>query len=217
MRRLHRTVLTVGAVLSLAAGCSDPTQPWVWPQPDNTAPTAFAGADILVPLPATYGVLDGSATDAESNIESYSWKKVYGPDSCSIESPDSSRTKVTDLEWGWYEFELVVTDAGGLTGTDTVGVLVYDPRIEGENEAVFRDLHWNCPMGCWLAIRDFRYYAGSSTAITVFIKVGGQWIEAASEGALGSRYSWEISGADIVIYSDSPHDESGAVDVMIRF
>jgi hypothetical protein len=216
MKRSPRAILTVGVFLGVAAGCSDPTQP---APPANTAPTAYAGADMLVPLPASSAVLNGSATDAESNIVGYAWKKIYGPDSYSIESPTSLRTNLTNLEKGWYEFELVVTDAGGLTGKDTVGVLVYDPQVEGENEVVFRDLRWSCPMGCSLSIKDFRYYVGSSPAIRVFLKEHGvaHWIEAASEGAPESPYAWWISDRDILIYADWPINEIGAVDVMIIF
>jgi hypothetical protein len=221
MKRSPRAILTIGVFLSVAAGCSDPTQPGAQALPANTAPTAYAGADVLVPLPAISAVLNGSATDAESNIEGYAWKKIYGPDSYSIESPASLRTNVTNLEEGWYEFELTVTDAGGLTGKDTVGIWVYDPRMEGENAVVITDLRWSCPMGCSLSIKDFRYYAGSSTAIRVFLKEEGvpHWIEAASasEWAPESLYSWEISDRDILIYVTWPINESGAVDVMINF
>lgn len=221
MKRSPRAILTVGVFLGVAAACSDPTQPGAPAPPANTAPTAYAGPDVLVPLPASSAVLNGSATDAESNIEGYAWKKIYGPDSYFIENPASLRTNLTNLKKGWYEFELAVTDAGGLIGKDTVGVLVYDPRIEGENEAVFRDLHWSCPMGCSLSIKDFRYYVGSSTAIRVFLKESGvpHWIEAASspEWAPESLYSWGISDRDILIYATWPINESGAVDVMINF
>jgi hypothetical protein len=219
MRRSPHSILAVGVFLGVAAGCSDPTQPGAPTPPANTAPVAYAGADVLVPLPASSAVLDGSATDEESNIEGYAWKKVFGPDSYSIENPASLRTNVTNLIKGWYEFELTVTDAGGLTGQDTVGVLVYDPRIEGENEVVFRNLRWYCPWGCSLWIKDFRLYVGSSTAIRVFLKEHGvpHWIEAASEWAPESLYSWRISGRDILIYADWPLNEIGAVEVMIHF
>jgi hypothetical protein len=211
-------LLTIGAVIGFAAGCSDPTQPGTPALLFNTAPVAHAGADVLVPLPASSVMLNGSATDAEWNIEGYAWKKIYGPDSYSIESPASLRTDVTNLEEGWYEFELTVTDAGGLTGKDTVAVWVYDPRTEGENVVVIRDLRWSCPMSCSLSIKDFRYYVGSSTALTVLLKEHGvpHWIEAGS-GAPDNPYSWEISDRDILIYAERPINEIGAVDVMINF
>jgi hypothetical protein len=219
MKRSPRAFLTVGVFLGVAAGCSDPTQPGAPAPPANTAPRAYAGAHVLVPLPASSAVLNGSATDKESNIVGYAWKKIYGPDSYSIESPASLRTDLTNLIKGWYEFELVVTDAGGLTGKDTVGVLVYDPRVEGENEVVFRGLRWYCPMGCSLSIKDFGYYVGSSPTIRVFLKEQGvpHWIEAASEWASESLYSWGISDRDILIYADWPINETGSVDVMINF
>jgi len=220
MKRSPRAILVVGVLIGVAAGCGDPTQPKVPPTPPpNTAPIAYAGPDVLVPLPATSGVLDGFAMDSESNVVRYSWQKVDGPGAYSIESPDSLRTNLTNLQSGWYGFELAVTDVGGLTGKDTVGVLVYDPLLEGANEVVFRDLDWSCPWYCYLSIRDVRDYVGSSTAIKVFLKENGvvQWIEVVSapEAASEQPYWWTISDGDLLIHAITRVTDG--MDVMIKF
>lgn len=215
-RPARAAILAITISLSVAGGCTEPT---AVPIPlRNTAPVAHAGRDAMVPLPANAVVLYGSAIDAESNIERYSWQKVFGPDSYSIDSPESMITNVTNLERGWYEFELTVRDKGGLTGKDTVGVLVYEPRVPGVNEIVFRNLEWQCPMGCHLYVGDLRRYGFNTNAISVFLQTSdaARWTEVPpeSEWTPQVRYVWAMSEKGMYIFSD---DESGAVNVKITF
>jgi hypothetical protein len=93
--------------------------------PQNHLPIAYAGNDAIITLPFNTVNLDGSAsTDPDNNISAYQWTKVEGPSSFSIVHANSAATQVTNLVKGVYQFELKVTDAGGLFAKDTMKVTV---------------------------------------------------------------------------------------------
>src|SRR5688572_24727853 len=92
----------------------------------NRPPDANAGADQVITLPSNSVSLNGSAsTDPDNNITSYQWTKISGPSSFTIANPNSVQTQVTNLVEGVYQFELKVTDAGGLFDKDAVQVTVW--------------------------------------------------------------------------------------------
>ena len=181
------------------------------PSPPHPA-RVDAGADVWLPLPADSLVLSGFATSPLA-ITSYSWKKVSGPASYSIESPESQRTKMTNLEEGTYEFELAVTDKSAWTGRDSVSVSVYDPRV-GANEFIFRNVPWTCPMGCSATV-NFQFSAITPTSVLVKGNAE-EWIEAKPEAQWkpGDRYVYGVGNSRLWIYAD---DEQGAVDIRIIF
>ena len=117
---------------STPATVQPPLPPAPPPNPVHTAPKAYAGFDVMVPLPANSCFMYGYVKDAES----YAWRKISGPVSFNMDNPQSKTINITNLEKGIYEFELTVS-AGGLTGKDTVSIEVCDPRIAGVNEYVF--------------------------------------------------------------------------------
>lgn len=90
----------------------------------NKPPTAAAGADQTITLPANSITLNGSGTDADGTIAAYSWTKVSGPASGAIASASASSTTVTGLVQGTYVFRLTVTDNKGATATDDVSIVV---------------------------------------------------------------------------------------------
>jgi len=91
----------------------------------NHIPTANAGPDQNILLPANTAELDGrNSTDPDNNITSYKWKKIGGSSSFNITHTDSIKTTVDELGPGVYQFELKVTDAGGLFAKDTVLITV---------------------------------------------------------------------------------------------
>jgi hypothetical protein len=91
----------------------------------NHPPIANAGPDQTITLPNNYINLDGcSSTDPDNNITSYAWLKISGPSSFNITNANAVQTQVTNLVQGIYEFELKVTDAGGLSSKDTMQVTV---------------------------------------------------------------------------------------------
>lgn len=94
----------------------------------NKPPIANAGADQTLILSANPVVLDGSlSTDPDNNIVSYTWTKVSGPVQFDIANPNNVKAQATKLVVGVYDFELKVTDAGGLFSKDTVRISLNSP------------------------------------------------------------------------------------------
>jgi hypothetical protein len=91
----------------------------------NRTPVANAGQDQNITLPASSVTLNGSSSsDPDNNIAGYQWTKIAGPSSSVILNASSIQTPVNNLVQGVYQFELKVTDAGGLFDRDTVQVTV---------------------------------------------------------------------------------------------
>jgi hypothetical protein len=86
---------------------------------------ANAGPDQVITLPTDSVSLDGtSSSDPDGRIGSFLWTKISGPFAFSISNANAEQTPVADLAEGVYQFELKVTDAGGLFDTDTMQVIV---------------------------------------------------------------------------------------------
>ncbi len=91
----------------------------------NRPPVANAGADISITLPTNSTTLNGSASsDPDNNITSYLWSRVSGPAQFSIGNATQATTSLTNLVEGTYVFRLTVTDAGGLSSSASVTVVV---------------------------------------------------------------------------------------------
>lgn len=104
-------------------GCNTQDQPPVVTQ--NQPPVACAGGDQTIALPASSVLLNGGcSSDPENAITAYLWTKISGPGSFSIDNVNTMQTQVNNLVEGTYQFQLKVTDAGGLFSMDTVAVIV---------------------------------------------------------------------------------------------
>ena len=91
----------------------------------NKAPIANAGRDTLLVLPVDSINLDGSASsDPDGTISRFQWTKISGTASVIIISASAARTALKNLAVGAYQFELKITDNGGLSAKDTVQVIV---------------------------------------------------------------------------------------------
>ncbi len=91
----------------------------------NQPPVANAGADQSISIPNDSTLLNGNLSfDPDGIIVSYQWTKISGPVSSSIINSLTAQTMAKSLSQGVYQFELKVTDNGGLTGKDTVQVVV---------------------------------------------------------------------------------------------
>ena len=95
------------------------------PAPSNLPPTANAGSDISITLPASNATLNGGASyDADGSIVSYSWSKISGPSSHTLGTPNANTSTVSNLTQGTYVFRLTVTDNSGAAASDDVSIVV---------------------------------------------------------------------------------------------
>ncbi|MFZ6010667.1 MAG: PKD domain-containing protein [Bacteroidota bacterium] len=89
----------------------------------NTPPTAVAGADQTITLPATTTSLSGSGADADGTIDSYQWTKISGA-AVTMAGASTPTLSVSGLAVGSYTFSLTVTDNQGGSGSDDVTINV---------------------------------------------------------------------------------------------
>jgi gliding motility-associated-like protein len=89
----------------------------------NLPPVANAGADVSITLPTNSLVLNGTGTDIDGSIASYTWTKVSGP-AASMTGQTTANLSLTGLIAGTYVFSLTVTDNQAATATDNVTVTV---------------------------------------------------------------------------------------------
>jgi len=95
------------------------------PAVPNIPPTANAGTDQIITLPANSVTLDGSGSkDPDGTIATYQWTQLSGPAQGTLASNSSVTTLLSNLVAGIYFFQLVVTDNQGAVGIDTTKVIV---------------------------------------------------------------------------------------------
>ena len=91
----------------------------------NQAPSANAGADVIIQLPVDSVLLKGCASsDPENASLKFKWRKISGPASFSIVNDTLCQAALKALAEGSYQFELAVTDTGSLVAKDTVNITV---------------------------------------------------------------------------------------------
>ena len=91
----------------------------------NKPPIANAGKDTALLLPANSITLDGTASsDPEGAALSFLWTTISAPGSYAINDSTAAITVANDLLRGTYQFELMVTDTGGLAARDTITIKV---------------------------------------------------------------------------------------------
>ena len=112
------------------------------PLDPNRPPIANAGPDQTITLPTNSVTVNGTgSTDPDNNITNYTWTKISGPSSPSINSASGIQTQVTNLTEGVYEVELKVTDASGLFSKDTVRITV-NPQASISLSCDSNPSHW---------------------------------------------------------------------------
>jgi hypothetical protein len=89
----------------------------------NQPPTANAGADRTITLPTNSLTLNGSGTDPDGTISSYSWTKTSGP-AATLSGTATQNLSVSGMVAGSYTFRLTVTDNAGASAFDEVNVTV---------------------------------------------------------------------------------------------
>lgn len=94
------------------------------------APTANAGQDFSVIMPNHTASLTAAGIPEGAVVE-YNWTQVQGPSS-PIFNSSLQEIELTNLVEGVYIFELMLTDANGLTTTDQVMISVENPSVAAE-------------------------------------------------------------------------------------
>jgi predicted esterase len=89
----------------------------------NVAPVAKAGSDKTITLPTSSMTINGSATDSDGTISSYTWTKSYGG-TVTMSGTSTKDLALSNLKQGSYIFVLTVTDNKGGTDTDAMKVTV---------------------------------------------------------------------------------------------
>src|SRR5882762_10329985 len=89
----------------------------------NNPPVASAGPDKTITLPTNSVILNGSGTDSDGSIASYSWTKVSGG-AATLTNANTANLTASGLVAGTYVFRLTVTDNQGAQGTDDATVIV---------------------------------------------------------------------------------------------
>lgn len=105
----------------------------------NKPPVANAGQDAKIILPLDSVTLDGkSSSDPDGKIITWEWTKIAGPAPVTISFPKAEQARVKGLVKGQYQFELKVTDDGGLSSKDTIQVIVDSSSLQSNHPPVAR-------------------------------------------------------------------------------
>jgi hypothetical protein len=119
---VYQAVLTVTDITNRTS--IDTVQITVNPAPPPPPPVAHAGADQTITLPLESVALDGSTSTGKDSIVSYQWTVLSGPGAPLLETPNASKTGLTNLTTGVYQISLTVIDDSSQAGRDTVQVTV---------------------------------------------------------------------------------------------
>jgi hypothetical protein len=113
--------IIISALIIFLWGCSKNNNP---SPPVVNSPVANAGLHRAITRPLDSVILVGSGTETNGVISSYMWSQASGPMASLIENPSSATTNILFKHSGTYIFQLTVTDSKGVSGTDTVSILV---------------------------------------------------------------------------------------------
>jgi predicted esterase len=114
--KVYKETTALTWMLGFSKGGSDTT-------PENELPNVNAGADQTVALPVTTATLEGSASDPDGTIASYTWTKVMGA-SVTLSGTNTSKLVIADLAEGSYTFRLTVKDNDNASKYDDVKITV---------------------------------------------------------------------------------------------
>jgi hypothetical protein len=107
----------------------------------NKAPTANAGSDQTVNSGAAV-TLRGSGSDPENAIAGYQWRQTSGT-TVALSNAASAQANLTapSIATGnaTLVFELRVTDAGGVSATDSVSIVVQSADVDGDGASNGQD------------------------------------------------------------------------------
>ncbi len=87
-------------------------------------PVANAGTDKLITLPINTVVLNGSGSDSDGQVVSYSWNQLSGPTTATTSQLNQSALTVSNCAEGTYTFSLTVTDNNNMTAVDNTSIII---------------------------------------------------------------------------------------------
>lgn len=100
----------------------------VVPEGTNQPPIATAGFDQVINLPTNTTELNGSGTDPDGSISSFTWTKKSGP-AVTMNGVTTEKLTLSDLVQGTYSFTFTVEDNEGLLNSDDVIVNVFPSSV----------------------------------------------------------------------------------------
>jgi hypothetical protein len=191
---------------------------------NNQPPVARAGPDQIIALPTDSVLLDGSASnDPDGKISEWLWTKISGPAFFNIVNKESSKTVIKSLVAGTYQFELKVTDVGGLFSKDTVGIEVA-AALAG-SQIVYQGI-WGCNDLCtdgdvyWTSPNNF--YSNQDIPLEVAIKLdtSSTWIEVRKYNSpLPSinQFYWQVDRGYLWVFAYEGRLIGKQVTVSVKF
>lgn len=96
--------------------------------PVNVPPVSNAGSDQSITLPTNSIIINGSGTDSDGTIASYSWTKQSGP-AATLANANTVSLTASALIQGSYVFRLTITDNQGATHFDEMTLTVLPAAI----------------------------------------------------------------------------------------
>ncbi len=154
----------------------------------DSTPIVNAGLDKVVTLPIDSIIISG--TGRGGTIISYTWTKIAGPAQFTITNATKANTALSNLVAGTYSFQLRATNSAGLSGTDTLSIIV-NPGIlpvtlldfSGRNNAGKVQLQWRTTS----EVNSSHYIVQRSADGRRFESIGR--IESNNNGNLQNNYS----------------------------
>jgi len=203
------------------------TLPWLPPPPPPPPPptsneniSAYANMNITIELPMNFAILNGGISGPGRIGAKVKWEKISGPASYILENPDSTITKVTNLEKGAYIFRLTATSNLAQVSTDTMTLIVQDATSTNK-QIFFLDLNWSCSFGCGIDLGDALSYLPPNSAFTLSIRRGfsSNWELIVPESSSSTaRYFYYLVGPyQISVFDTSYIDPTDHPDIKIVF
>lgn len=176
----------------------------------NLMPSASAGNDITLTLPANSATLTGSGTDSDGTIAGYAWTRVSGPTTFTFGTANSGSTSLSGLVQGTYVFRLTVTDNNGGTGTDNITVTVNPAPNQAPQALAGNDITLNLPANS-TTLNGSGTDADGSIASYAWTRVSGPTtFTLGSASAASSSLSGLVQGT--YVFRLTITDDDGATD-----
>nr|CAI5843930.1 unnamed protein product [Callosobruchus analis] len=125
LSNLEEGIYTFALKVTDSANQSSTAQVHVFVKPPtNKPPVASAGQNQTISLPQTWVVLDASGSTDDNKIMAFKWEQIEGPSRVVFDDVNATKTNVTGLTKGVYQFKVSVTDDNKNVASDKVYVTV---------------------------------------------------------------------------------------------